>query len=203
MADDEPPRFSRLGRDDRRYRVLQRVTAYRRHRAQLPLVELLASVLENRGLTDAVRKHCVCIYWPEIVGERFASKSFPASFTGTTLQVFASSSPWVHELQLVKSTLIAKVNAWVEANQKWLGPPPLVSDMRFALLMRQRDPIADLEQIRRLRVEQARRAAQRAADTTPPVASDAERAAIVAEVSAVEDPELRAAIEAVRLAWNR
>lgn len=203
MADDEPPRFSRLARPhERRYRVLQRPMRFPRHRAQLPLVDLLAGVLAHHAITDAIRQHCVCVYWPEIVGERIAAKSFPASFSGTTLQVFATSSPWVHELQLVKSQLIGKVNAWVEANQRWLGPPPLVLDMRFALLMKQRDPLADRDHIRRLRLEQARRCAQRAAAALRPVASDAERAAIAREVSVVEDPELRAAIESVRLTWN-
>jgi hypothetical protein len=108
----------------------------------------------------------------------------------------------VHELHFFKAQLIAKINSWVEANRAWLGPSPLVVDMRFALAMNQRKPFVDREQVRRLRLDHARRATPRLA-ASPPMASDADREAIRAETSTIVDAELRALIESVRLKWNR
>jgi hypothetical protein len=208
-ADDEragPPTVSRLNRTgDRRYRALHRTTGrspFPRLRRQLPIAELIGRLIERHGLTDEVRQRCVCLYWSEIVGERIAAKTFPARFFDGVLQVSAINSTWVHELRFLKAQLITDINDWVDANRVWLGPPPLVLDMRFALAMRQRDPLVDRERMRRLHLHQARRLAPRAAPT-PPVASDVDREAIRAETSAIVDPELRAMIESVRLKWNR
>jgi hypothetical protein len=212
-VDDERealPAFSRLDWvGERRYRVLNRPTAgdrnrdrFPRQRTQRPIVELLGRLIEHHGLTDEVRQRCVCIYWPEIVGERIASKAFPVSFATGIVQVSATNSSWVHELHFFKAQLIAKINSWVEVNRAWLGPSPLVVDMRFALAMNQRKPFVDREQVRRLRLDHARRATPRLA-ASPPMASDADREAIRAETSTIVDAELRALIESVRLKWNR
>ena len=104
--DDErepPPAVSRIDRaGDRRYRVLNRPTGryrnrdrFQRRRRQIPIAELIGRLLEHHGLTDEVRKRAVCLYWPEIVGERIASKTFPVSFAEGVLQVSASNSSWV------------------------------------------------------------------------------------------------------------
>lgn len=212
-ADDEreaPPPVSRLDRaGDRRYRVLNRTTdryrnrdRFRRLRKQLPIVELIGRLIKHHGLTDEVRQQCVGLYWPEIVGERIATKTFPVQFADGVLQVSATNSPWVHELHFLKAQLITKINSWVDANRVWLGPPPLVLDMRFALAMKQREPLVDREHARRLRLYHARRVKPRI-DPTPPIASDEDREAIRAETSTIVDSELRALIESVRLKWNR
>jgi hypothetical protein len=205
-----PPAFSRLDWvGERRYRVLNRATArprtrdrFPRLREQLPVVELIGRLIKHHGLTDELRQRCVCIYWPEIVGERFASKASPVSFAAGVLQVSAINSSWVHELHFFKAQLITKTNNWVDANRVWLGPPPLVVDMRFVLAMNQRQPLVDRDHVRRLRLDPARRVKPRMA-ATPPIASDADREAIRAETSTIVDAELRALIESVRLKWNR
>lgn len=208
---ESPPAISRLKWDgERRYRMLSRGTArprsrdrFPRLRTQLPAAELIGRLIKLRGLTDDVRLRCVAIYWPEIAGERIASKTLPLSFAAGVLHVSATTSSWVHELQFYKAQLIADTNRWVDANRVWLGAPPLVLDMRFALVMRQREPIVDREQVRRLQRYYARRAKLPTAGAAPPVASDADRDAIRAETSAIVDPELRGVIESVRLKWNR
>jgi len=207
---EPPPVVSRLDRvGERRYRVLNRATTrpryrdrFHRLRKQLPIADLIGRLIEYRGLTDEVRQRAVCIYWPEIVGGRIASKTFPVSFAEGVLQVSASNSPWVHELHFYKARLIAAINNWVDANRIWLGPPPLVLDMRFVLAMEQREPLVDRDHVRRLRRYHAWRVRPRS-EAAPPVASEAEREAIRAETSAIVDPELRALIEGVRLKWNR
>jgi hypothetical protein len=212
-GDDEreaPPAVSRIDRvGERRYRVLNRATArnrnrdrFQRLRKQLPIAELIGRLIEYHGLTDEVRQRCVCIYWPEIVGERIASRTFPVSLAEGVLQVSASSSSWVHELRFFTTQLIEQINNWVDANRIWLGPPPLVLGIRFALAMPQREPLVDREHVRRLRLHHARRVMPRS-ETAPPIASEAERESIRAEISTIVDAELRALIEDVRLKWNR
>ena len=106
-------------------------------------------------------------------------------------------------MQFFKPRLLTQINAWVEANRTWLGPPPLVTDIRFALGMQRREPLVDPEYARTLRERHIRRT-RPIIDAVPPAAvSDAERAAIRLETGAVTDDELRRLIESVRLKWNR
>lgn len=212
-GDDErgaPPVVSRLNWvGDRRHRILNRASTRYRNRdrlsrlwKQLSIGELIGRLVTHHRLTDEVRQACVCVYWPEIVGERIASKTFPTSLAAGVLQVFAINSPWVHELHFLKAQLITQTNNWVNANRVWLGPPPLVLDMRFMLAMKQREPLVDQEHVRRLRLQHARRVKPHT-DAPPPVASDADRAAIRAETRTIADAELRDLIEGIRLKWSR
>jgi hypothetical protein len=169
-----------------------------RSRKQRAMAELLGRLIDHHGLTDEVRQRFVCLYWTEIAGERFAPKTFPIGFSSGVLQVSTATSSWVHEMQFFKAQLIDRINGWVDANRVWLGPPPLVKDIRFMLAPRNREPLVDREQVRRLRVQRAPRV-----EAAPPSATDREREAIQEETSAILDPEVRAAIEAVRLKWNR
>lgn len=201
-----PPSVSRIGRGrPRPYRAVKRSPTrdrFRRQRRQLPIAELVGILIRHHGLTDECRQRFVCLYWDEIAGERIAPKTWPISLSDGVLHVTAVSSSWVHELQFHKATLIAHINAWVDANRVWLGPPPLVTDLRFELGQRQRTPLVEREYARRLRVRHLRRL-RRPPVVVPPIVSESEREAIRAETSRVVDEELRAIIESVRLKWNR
>ena len=204
---DAPPAVSRMARGGpRRYRTLSRPGArgrFARQKRCLPLVELIGALIEHHGLTDECRQRFVCIYWEEIVGERLAQRTWPLRFADGTLHVETDSSSWVHELQFQKATLIAKINAWVDANRVWLGPPPLVIDMRFELGGRRtRMPVVDREYVRRTKARQLRRLRSSRPNALP-VVSDAERELIHRETSTIIDPELRRIIELVRVKWNR
>lgn len=209
-APEAPPAVSRLGRvGNRRYRVLSRATdryrgshRYPRLRKQLTLEALIGPLIRRHGLTEEVRQRAVCLYWSEIAGERVAAKTFPVSLAGGVLRVSASSSAWVQEMQFLKARLIAQIDRWVDANRAWLGPAPLVTDIRFMLEMEQRAPLVDREHARRLRLRHSHRVRPRG-DVTPPTVSDADREAIRAETTQIVDAELRAVIEAVRMKWNR
>jgi hypothetical protein len=205
-APNAPPSVSRIGRGrPRPYRTVTRSRTrdrFRRQRRQLPIAELIGVLIRHHGLTDECRQRFVCLYWDEIAGARLAPKTWPISFSERVLHVAAVSSSWVHELQFHKTTLIAQINAWVDANRVWLGPPPLVADLRFELGQKQRIPIVDREHVRRLRVRHLRRL-WRPPVIVPPIASEEERQAIRAETSRVADVELRALIESVRIKWNR
>lgn len=204
-----PPPVSRLDRGGTRsYRVLSRVHGqygarglYRRHGKQLPVAQLIGLLIRHHGLTDEVRHRSICLYWPEIAGGRIANKTFPISFAERLLHVSAVSSSWVQEMQFFKEGLIQRINCWVDANRVWLGPPPLVTEIRFTLGMERREPLVDPEHATRLRQLQLCR--MRPRDLEPPLASEAELDAIRMETRTIADPELRAIIEALRSKWNR
>lgn len=204
------PAFSRIRRVwTRQYRVLSRTSTgywssdrFHRQRRLLPIGELLGGLLEHHGVAEEVRRQAVCLYWPEVVGQRFASKTSPQAFSGGLLRVAVVSSAWVHEMQFHKGELIAKINGWIDDNRRWLGPPPLVTDIRFALAMQRRDRMVDPGQARELvRDHQVR--LQQPSVVQPPIASEADRDAILTETSMIVDPELRAYVAAVRTKWNR
>jgi hypothetical protein len=164
---------------------------------------LIGVLIRHHGLTDECRQRFVCLYWDEIAGERIAPKTWPVSFSEGVLHVEADTSSWVHELQFHKAKLIAQIHTWVNANRVWLGPPPLVNDIRFELGMRrQRTPIVEREYANRLRSRHVRRL-RRPLENVPPSASEADREAIRAETSTIIDAELRSVIECVRVKWNR
>lgn len=205
--DARVPATSRISRGaPRRYRTATRLTArarFPRARRILPIAELVGNFVRSHGLTDECRQHVVCLYWDEIAGSRIAPKTWPVRLTEGVLHVETESSSWVHELQFHKLKLVAQIHAWVEANRVWLGPPPLVTDIRFELGMRKKStPIVERDYARRLQARQLRRL-WRPEPSVPIAASAADRDAILAETTAIGDPELRRIIEAVRVAWNR
>jgi hypothetical protein len=210
VSDDGPPPVSRIDRNTTRgYRALTRTSdryrareRFTRQRKQRPVAELLGMVIREHRLTDELRQQIVCLYWQEIAGDRFAAKTCPTGLIEGVLHVSAISSVWVQEMQYYKARLIAQINDWVEANRVWLGPPPLVTDIRFGLGMPRRAPLVDPEYARTLRERHIRRT-RPVPQTVPPLASEAERAAIRIETSAISDDELRTLIENVRLTWNR
>lgn len=210
VSDNDLPPVSRIGRNPTRgYRVLTRTSdryrlreRFTRQRKQRPITELLGMVIREHRLTDEVRQRIVGLYWQEIAGDRIASKTFPNTLIEGVLQVSAISSVWVQEMQYFKARLIKQINEWVEANRTWLGPPPLVTDIRFGLGMQRREPLVDPEYARALRERHIRRT-RPVPLAAPPTVSDAERASIRIETCAIVDDELRRVIESVRLKWNR
>lgn len=211
MSGGGPPPVSRIDRGATRgYRVLTRTSdryrareRFTRQRRQRPVGELLGIVIREHGLTDEVRQRIVCLYWQEIAGDRIASKTFPTSIIDGVLQVSAVSSVWVQEMQYYKARLITQINDWVGANRTWLGPPPLVTDIRFSLGMQRREPLVDPAYARTLRERHIRRTRPIVEAAPPEPMTDAERAAIRMETCAIVDDGLRAVIESVRLKWNR
>jgi hypothetical protein len=203
QPDRSPPVVSRIGRTTHRaYRSLSRGERFQRARKRLPIDQLIGALIERRGLTDEVRQRVVSLYWLEIAGARIASKTFPVSLFEGQLRVSATTSQWVQEMQFVKTNLVRDINRWIDANRVWLGPPPLVTEIRIELASRHRELMVEREHAERLRSERAQRTQARPAKT-PVSASPEQRDAILAETSTVADADLRALIESVRVKWSR
>jgi predicted nucleic acid-binding Zn ribbon protein len=49
-------------------------------------------------------------YWDEAVGETIAQNARPAVFKGRTLYVNVTSSPWIHQLQFLRRSIIERLN---------------------------------------------------------------------------------------------
>lgn len=158
---------------------------------------LVARVIEHRGLVEVVRHHRVLIEWTELVGPRVAAAAAPDSLSKGVLGVWVKSSAWLQELRFERDAIIARIN-------EGIGGRPLVTELRFHFggkdLLRVADRAAHL---RELAAERARRHAAPPPRLEPTPAGAAALAQIHADTAAVEDDELRAAIERVRARWDR
>ena len=170
---------------------------FRRRRSEARVEELVKLLIGIHGLTDEVRQITVYLFWRRIVGPQIASKTSPDSISRGVLRVWTTNSVWLHELRFHKARMIEQINTSIA---KWPGGPPLVSDIRFALET-QHEPADRDDDLRQLRLRHWRR--RRPPPNQPPVVSDADEAAIRAETMMVDDDDLRATIERVRIRWNR
>lgn len=85
------------------------------------LPDILKSI---RSGSDAQLVH-VWELWDEVVGQTIAKHTRPAAFKGKLLLVEVSSSTWMHQLQFLKSDIIAKIN---DAFGK-----PMVEEIKFKI----------------------------------------------------------------------
>jgi len=63
--------------------------------------------------------------WEDAVGPQIARRAQPVRLRGRTLMVAVSSAPWMQELQLLKRTVLAELNARLDGL--------LVADLHFVL----------------------------------------------------------------------
>jgi len=114
--------------------------------------------------------------WEDAVGAQIARRAQPVRLRGRTLMVAVSSAPWMQELQLLKRTVLAELNAH-------LGRP-LVEDLFFVLTS-----LAD---------EDGTAAAEPAAAPSPPCPTPPPTQDLAAL-----PPPLRASFEGIARAWRR
>lgn len=166
---------------------------YPRRKQPLEVAALLDAVIDRNGISDDLRAFDLLLRWPEIVGDRLASRARPTGLFKRVLWLRVTSSAWMHELSLLKPGLLNAVRAAS-------GTPPLVDDLKFHLGQRKDadidDPLAAVERIRL-----ARRAPH--PRLVPVAARGDDRARIEREADTVEDPELRELVRRVRVRHDR
>lgn len=126
---------------------------------------LIQTLLTSFGLTSKMAEHRLLAAWPEIVGSQVAAHTHPTEIRAKTLRVVVDSSPWLHELTLLKPALLDKLARHADRT--------LVCDVLFT--------IGDLPPRERP-----------TADAPPPRPLTAEEEALVnASVSALTDVDTR------------
>src|SRR5688500_18519789 len=113
---------------------------------QLTAAEALQVLAAETGLSDELRAHRVIVEWADIVGSRIASVAWPEGLNKGVLWVRVKSSPWLHELTLMKGELLGRLQQALGDDDG--GRPPLVAEMRFHLRPR---PTEDDDLIGRLK----------------------------------------------------
>jgi len=116
--------------------------------------------------------------WADAVGPQVARRAQPVRLRGRTLLVAVSSAPWMQELQLLKRTILAELNARLAT--------PIVGDLHLVLtsLPGAIDGAGDVAP-----------ATTRSARACPPPPTDEDPASL---------PEpLRASLDGITRAWRR
>ena len=72
--------------------------------------KILKTVIESSRQDSDAQLVRIWDLWDEVVGKVVAENAQPEAFKGTLLVVRVGSSPWAHQLQFMKSDIIAKVN---------------------------------------------------------------------------------------------
>lgn len=150
--------------------------------------EAVSAALAYRGISEELRAQRVITEWADLVGERIAARARPDRIIERILHVEVTSSAWLHELSLLRLSLLTNL-------VKRLGEPRLFDDLRFRLAGRTGQTLPP---------PPPRPRAGRLPDKPPGVpASGPARARIVDEASAIDDAELRALVERVRITADR
>jgi predicted nucleic acid-binding Zn ribbon protein len=165
----------------------------KRRREVAPASEAIDEVLAKRGLGETLRAHRLITEWRALVGERIAARTWPDGLSKKVLWLRVANSAWLHELTLLKRTLINNVN---EA----LGEPRLVDDIRFHIGARK--AVDDDDALAGAVFALRTRKPLRRLPLPPPADGDALRR-IERETGNVDDDELRDLIRAVRVRHDR
>ena len=167
---------------------------FRRTKTAITAAEALLSVASEYHLTDEMRAHRIIVEWSTIMGPRIAAVAWPEGLSNGVLWVRVKSSPWLHELNLLRGQLMAELH-------RALGEPdraPLVTELRFHLRPRPTEADDLLARLRKAGLVRVPRAKLR-----PVAAVGPAKDAIDREADAIEDPELREVIRAVRVRNGR
>lgn len=75
----------------------------------IPTDRLISDLFARHGLTAKLEEHRLIAAWPTIVGPQIAAHAVPTEIRSQTLRVSVDSSPWLHELSLLKPVLLTKL----------------------------------------------------------------------------------------------
>ncbi|MEO0813182.1 MAG: DUF721 domain-containing protein, partial [Myxococcota bacterium] len=123
--------------------------------------------LDRSGLTDQARRVRIAKVWREAVGAKLAERTAPESFNRGVLLVRAASAAWQNELTYLREELIGRINATLGTE--------LVKDIKVLSGRFQRPKVPESRRKRPL--------------------TDREREAVDDAAQAIQDPELRQALE--------
>ncbi len=70
---------------------------------------LIEQLFASHGLAAKLEEHRIVAAWPEIAGPQIAAHAAATEIRAHTLRVAVDSSPWLHELSLLKPALLRKL----------------------------------------------------------------------------------------------
>jgi hypothetical protein len=73
--------------------------------------EILARWFSSHQRKPDLHLYMIRNRWPELVGEKLASHTFPSSFKESVLTITVGNSAWLHELSFMRSNLIQQLKA--------------------------------------------------------------------------------------------
>lgn len=82
----------------------------KRGRDPVRLAEVLASLLEGKGVGSRLRQGMAVAVWPEVVGSELARVARATVCREGRLYVEVDSSVWMQELAFLQTELIARLN---------------------------------------------------------------------------------------------
>jgi hypothetical protein len=159
-----------------------------RERGTAAMRELVQRVVDHHRLQLDIREERLFAEWSAFVGERVASRTRPDTIVDRTLIVEVATSPWLHELRLLRPKLVADL-------LDRLGLPRFFDDIRFVLAGDRKRTQPTRPPMQRARVAPA--------VPTPSPATGEFAQSILDDTARIADPELRALIARVRLANGR
>ena len=75
----------------------------------LSITQHIEKLLQHLNLQERLQHEKILKLWPKLVGEFNAQHSFPESLKKKVLTVRVSNSPYLHQLNMIKSTLLQKI----------------------------------------------------------------------------------------------
>ena len=149
---------------------------------------LVDAVLRQHGAHAAVREHRLVTGWIDIVGERVAQRAWPSGLQKGVLWVRVANSAWMQELSFLKDAI-------ARAAADYLGPPPLVKEVRLHLPGKG-EPMNDTDDVVAALAHRKKKP-KAVPPPRPPVPVET-LVRIDAETDAVRDEELRETIRTLR-----
>jgi hypothetical protein len=144
----------------------------------------LQRLLEQLGLDRQLRTYRALMHWDEIVGAQLAQVARPLRIDAHTLWVAVKSHAWMQELTFHKRTILQRLNAQIGEER--------FREVRFTVR-------AQLPTV----FEAAGDEAADEPPAEPPPLSEAEIAAVEANLQGIGDPALRDALRRAQLASLR
>jgi hypothetical protein len=85
--------------------------------------DILHITIKNMGLQKKYNAQSVIVHWKKIVGDDISAHAYPVLVQSGILVIAVNNSVWCHHLSMMKESIIAKINSFV--NEK------LIVDIRF------------------------------------------------------------------------
>ena len=82
----------------------------RRKREPDSIGTLLQRWIRKNHLEDDILRHTLRLRWPEVVGDRLATRTRPEVLYKGRLKVVVANSTWLNELTFMREEIIARIN---------------------------------------------------------------------------------------------